>query len=40
VQSVDFKSTPRKLILRGRTILANGVIIATGASPRMTGRAR
>jgi thioredoxin reductase (NADPH) len=37
VQSVDFSSTPRKLICAGRTILAKGVIIATGASPRLTG---
>jgi thioredoxin reductase (NADPH) len=37
VQSVDFTSSPRKLICAGRTILAKGVIIATGASPRMTG---
>ncbi|HEV8073538.1 MAG TPA: thioredoxin-disulfide reductase [Opitutaceae bacterium] len=37
VQSVDFTSSPRKLICAGRTILAKGVIISTGASPRMTG---
>jgi thioredoxin reductase (NADPH) len=37
VTSVDFTSTPRKLILGDRTILAKTVIIATGASPRMTG---
>jgi thioredoxin reductase (NADPH) len=37
VQSVDFTTSPRKLICAGRTILAKGVIIATGASPRMTG---
>src|SRR5580704_16056659 len=37
VQSVDFTASPRKLICSGRTILAKGVIIATGASPRMTG---
>ncbi len=37
VQSVDFASMPRKLICNDRTILAKTVIIATGASPRMTG---
>ena len=37
VQSVDFSSTPRKLVCADRTILARSVIIATGASPRMTG---
>jgi thioredoxin reductase (NADPH) len=37
VESVDFESSPRKLICAGRTILAKSVIIATGASPRMTG---
>src|SRR5271168_3726916 len=37
VQSVDFSSHPRKLICAERTILARTVIIATGASPRMTG---
>ena len=37
VQSVDFASLPRKLICADRTILAKTVIIATGASPRMTG---
>ena len=37
VQSVDFTSMPRKLICADRTILAKTVIIATGASPRMTG---
>ncbi|MGA3006464.1 MAG: thioredoxin-disulfide reductase, partial [Opitutaceae bacterium] len=37
VQSVDFATSPRKLICTGRTILAKCVIIATGASPRMTG---
>ena len=37
VQSVDFTSHPRKLVLDGRVILAKTVIIATGASPRMTG---
>jgi thioredoxin reductase (NADPH) len=37
VDSVDFSSLPRKLIAGDRTILAKTVIIATGASPRMTG---
>lgn len=37
VDSVDFTSTPRKLVCGDRTILAKTVIIATGASPRMTG---
>ncbi len=37
VTSVDFTSTPRKLVCGDRTILAKAVIIATGASPRMTG---
>ena len=37
VQSVDFSSHPRKLVTAERTILAKSVIIATGASPRMTG---
>jgi thioredoxin reductase (NADPH) len=37
VQSVDFTSMPRKLVCADRTILAKTVIIATGASPRMTG---
>lgn len=37
VQSVDFTSEPRKLICADRTILARSVIIATGASPKMTG---
>jgi len=37
VQSVDFSSLPRKLVCADRTILAKTVIIATGASPRMTG---
>jgi thioredoxin reductase (NADPH) len=37
VESVDFSSTPRKLICNGRTILAKSVIVATGASPRLTG---
>jgi thioredoxin reductase (NADPH) len=37
VESVDFTSFPRKLFCPDRTILAKTVIIATGASPRMTG---
>ena len=37
VTSVDFSSMPRKLIAGDRTILTKAVIIATGASPRMTG---
>lgn len=37
VDRVDFSSMPRKLIAGDRTILAKAVIIATGASPRMTG---
>ncbi|HYP16985.1 MAG TPA: FAD-dependent oxidoreductase, partial [Opitutus sp.] len=37
VTAVDFTSMPRKLIAADRTILAKTVIIATGASPRMTG---
>jgi thioredoxin reductase (NADPH) len=37
VQSVDFSSSPRKIICSDRTVLAKAVIIATGASPRMTG---
>jgi thioredoxin reductase (NADPH) len=37
VHSVDFSSQPRKLECADRTILAKSVIIATGASPRMTG---
>lgn len=37
VESVDFTAMPRKLIAGDRTILARSVIIATGASPRMTG---
>src|SRR5271169_146894 len=37
VRSVDFSSHPRKLVCSDRTILAKTVIIATGASPRMTG---
>jgi thioredoxin reductase (NADPH) len=37
VRAVDFSSTPRRLICDDRTILARSVIIATGASPRLTG---
>jgi len=37
VQSVDFSGMPRRLACGDRTILAKTVIIATGASPRMTG---
>jgi thioredoxin reductase (NADPH) len=37
VTSVDFQSFPRKLVTGDRVILAKSVIIATGASPRMTG---
>ncbi len=37
ITSVDFSAMPRKLISADRTILAKTVIIATGASPRMTG---
>jgi thioredoxin reductase (NADPH) len=37
VTSVDFTVSPRKLVLGDREIFAKSVIIATGASPRMTG---
>ena len=37
VHSVDFHSMPRKLVCAHGTIHAKTVIIATGASPRMTG---
>ncbi|HVU35369.1 MAG TPA: thioredoxin-disulfide reductase [Opitutaceae bacterium] len=37
VNSVDFTMMPRQIICSDRTILAKTVIIATGASPRMTG---
>ncbi len=37
VRAVDFSSEPRRLICDDRTILARSVIIATGASPRLTG---
>jgi len=37
VTGVDFSSHPHKLACGDRVILAKSVIIATGASPRMTG---
>ena len=37
VTSVDFSVHPRKLVLGDKVIFAKSVIIATGASPRMTG---
>ncbi|RRJ94577.1 thioredoxin-disulfide reductase [Opitutaceae bacterium TAV4] len=37
VESVDFASRPFQLNCGDRTILARSVIIATGASPRLTG---
>jgi thioredoxin reductase (NADPH) len=37
VTAVDFTSLPRKLVLGDHTIFARTVIVATGASPRMTG---
>jgi len=37
VERVDFSTAPRQLITAERTILARSVIIATGASPRLTG---
>ena len=37
VQSVDFSTSPKKIHCGEKTILAKTVIIATGASPRMTG---
>jgi len=37
VTAVDFSTQPRKLICGDTTLLAHSVIIATGASPRMTG---
>ncbi len=37
VKSVDFSTQPLKLITTEGEILARAVIIATGASPRMTG---
>jgi thioredoxin reductase (NADPH) len=37
VQSVDFAASPRRLACGEREVLARAVIVATGASPRMTG---
>lgn len=37
VTGVDFTVMPRRIVCSDRTILAKSVIIATGASPRMTG---
>lgn len=37
ITEVDFTSSPRQLVAGDKTILAHSVIIATGASPRMTG---
>ncbi len=37
VTAVDFTAMPRRLIAGDRVILAKTVIIATGASPRLTG---
>lgn len=37
VTEVDFTVNPRKLVVGDRVIFAKSVIIATGASPRMTG---
>lgn len=37
VLEVDFSVMPRRLICDDRTILARSVIVATGASPRLTG---
>jgi thioredoxin reductase (NADPH) len=37
IKSVDFSSQPLKLIAGEREILAKTVIVATGASPRLTG---
>jgi thioredoxin reductase (NADPH) len=37
VQAVNFSEQPLRLVCGERTILARAVIIATGASPRMTG---
>ena len=37
VHSVDFSGSPKKLVCADRTIVARSIIIATGASPRMTG---
>ncbi|AHF93191.1 thioredoxin-disulfide reductase [Opitutaceae bacterium TAV1] len=37
VNSVDFSSQPLKIVCDDRTVLTRSVIIATGASPRLTG---
>ncbi|MCC5024476.1 MAG: thioredoxin-disulfide reductase [Candidatus Synoicihabitans palmerolidicus] len=37
VTEVDFTTSPRKLICGDKVILAHSVILATGASPRLTG---
>ncbi len=37
VTAVDFSAQPRKIVCGDRTVLARTVIVATGASPRMTG---
>ncbi|MBW7896041.1 MAG: thioredoxin-disulfide reductase [Opitutaceae bacterium] len=37
VEAVNFETMPRRIVCGDRTILAKAVIIATGASPRMTG---
>jgi thioredoxin reductase (NADPH) len=37
VTSVDFSTSPRRLVCGDRTILTKAVIIATGASSRLTG---
>ena len=37
VESVDFSKPPYRLVTAERTVLAQSVIIATGASPRLTG---
>lgn len=37
VTGIDFSSMPRKLICGDRTILTKALVIATGASPRLTG---
>jgi thioredoxin reductase (NADPH) len=37
VTEVDFTSTPRKIVCGEKILLAKSVIIATGASPRLTG---
>jgi thioredoxin reductase (NADPH) len=37
VQKVDFESMPRRIFTEDKVIVAKSVIIATGASPRLTG---